>query len=89
MRSVPDGVVVLVGMDDGAVPRRGSGDGDDLLLREPRIGERDVRSEDRQLFLDAVMAATRHLVVAYTGRDERSNARRQPAVPLAELIDLP
>ena len=45
------------------------------------------RSEDRQLLLDAVLAAEEHLVVLYTGADERTNARRPPAVPVGELLD--
>ena len=88
MRSVPYKVVCLIGLDDGAFPRGSGRDGDDVLLREPLVGERDPASEDRQLFLDAIMAAQDHLVITYTGRDERTNAKREPAVPLAELIDL-
>jgi exodeoxyribonuclease V gamma subunit len=87
MRSVPHRVVCLLGLDDGAFPRGAARDGDDLLLREPRIGERDPRSEDRQLLLDALMATTQTLVVTYTGNDERTNAPRPPAVPVTELLD--
>jgi exodeoxyribonuclease V gamma subunit len=87
MRSVPHRVVCLLGLDDGAFPRAAARDGDDLLLRDPRIGERDARSEDRQLLLDALMAATETLVVTYTGNDERTNAVRPPAVPITELLD--
>jgi exodeoxyribonuclease V gamma subunit len=87
MRSVPHRVVCLLGMDDGAFPRQGIADGDDLLAREPRTGERDVRSEDRQLFLDAVCAAEEHLVITYTGADPRSGAEVPPCVPLGELLD--
>ncbi|HEV2812376.1 MAG TPA: exodeoxyribonuclease V subunit gamma, partial [Solirubrobacteraceae bacterium] len=54
MRSVPHRVVGLLGLDDGAFPRKAPRDGDDLMLVDPRIGERDPRSEDRQLLLDAV-----------------------------------
>ncbi len=57
MRSVPHRVVCLLGLDDGVFPRAGSVDGDDVLARAPMTGERDVRSEDRQLFLDAILAA--------------------------------
>ena len=87
MRSVPHRVVCLLGMDDGVFPRAGAQDGDDLLARDPRVGERDARSEDRQAFLDAVTAATEHLVVLYSGADERTGAPRPPAVPLGELLD--
>ncbi|OBJ83694.1 exodeoxyribonuclease V subunit gamma [Mycobacterium asiaticum] len=87
MRSVPHRVVCLVGLDDGVFPRLGVVDGDDVLARCPLTGERDIRSEDRQLLLDAIGAATEHLVITYTGANEYSGQRRPPAVPLAELLD--
>jgi exodeoxyribonuclease V gamma subunit len=88
MRSVPHRVVCLLGVDDGVFPRATHADGDDVLARTPRVGERDPRSEDRQLFLDAIMAAREKLVVLYTGADERTGAPRPPAVPLGELLDV-
>jgi exodeoxyribonuclease V gamma subunit len=87
MRSVPHRVVCLVGLDDGAFPRQSLRDGDDVLVRNPWVGERDPRSEDRQLLLDAVLAAGEHLVITYTGADERTGAEVVPAVPLGELLD--
>lgn len=87
MRSVPHRVVCLVGLDDTVFPRIGAVDGDDVLARAPRTGERDIRSEDRQLLLDAVCAATDTLVITYTGANEYSGQPRPPAVPLAELLD--
>ncbi|MGN6608134.1 MAG: exodeoxyribonuclease V subunit gamma [Jatrophihabitans sp.] len=88
MRSVPHRVVCLVGMDDGVFPRRAVPDGDDVLAREPRTGERDARSEDRQLFLDAVCAAQETLVITYTGADPRTGVEVPPSVPLGELLDV-
>jgi exodeoxyribonuclease V gamma subunit len=88
MRSVPHRVVCLLGLDDGVFPRSTRVDGDDVLARDPRVGERDQRSEDRQLFLDAILAARERLVVLYTGADERTGAERPPAVPLGELLDV-
>ncbi len=87
MRSIPHRVVCLLGLDDGTFPRNPTPDGDDVLARTPRTGERDARSEDRQLLLDAVLAATETLVVTYTGADPHTGARRPPAVPLGELVD--
>ncbi|KGI66929.1 exodeoxyribonuclease V subunit gamma [Mycolicibacterium rufum] len=88
MRSVPHRVVCLVGLDDGVFPRQGVTDGDDALAREPMTGERDSRSEDRQLLLDAIGAATERLVITYTGANEYSGQRKPPAVPLVELLDV-
>ncbi|WP_250007915.1 exodeoxyribonuclease V subunit gamma [Actinoplanes sp. M2I2] len=87
MRSVPHRVICLFGLDDGVFPRGAGLDGDDVLGRIPCVGERDPRGEDRQLLLDAVMAATEVLVLLYSGADERTNAPRPPAVPLDELLD--
>ncbi|MDV3130118.1 exodeoxyribonuclease V subunit gamma [Mycobacterium sp. 21AC1] len=87
MRSVPHRVVCLVGLDDGVFPRLGAVDGDDALARDPVTGERDIRSEDRQLLLDAIGAATQALVITYTGANEYSGQARPPAVPVAELLD--
>jgi exodeoxyribonuclease V gamma subunit len=87
MRSVPHRVVCLLGLDDGVFPRQGSVDGDDVLARDPLTGERDARSEDRQLLLDAILAATQTLVITYTGANEFSGQPRPPAVPLGEVLD--
>ena len=88
MRSVPHRVVCLLGLDDGVFPRHPVNDGDDLLLTDPIVGDRDARSEDRQLLLDALLAATERLVITYEGRDQRTNQERPPAVPVAELLDV-
>jgi len=87
MRSVPHRVVCLLGLDDGAFPRKTARDGDNLLLGEPRVGDRDPRSEDRQLLLDALLAAQETLIITYSGSDERTNAELPPAVPVGELFD--
>ncbi len=88
MRSVPHRVVCLLGLDDGVFPRKTARDGDDLILDDPHVGDRDARAEDRQLLLDALLAATETLVITYAGRDERTNAERPPAVPVGELLDV-
>lgn len=88
MRSVPYRVVCLLGMDDHRFPRSGRVDGDDLLVDNEMIGDSDRGAEDRQLLLDAIMAAGDHLIVTYSGRDELTNAEYPPAVPIAELRDV-
>lgn len=88
MRSVPHRVVCLLGLDDGTFPRQDVSDSDDLLGEAPRVGDRDPRFEDRQLLLDALLAATQALVITYTGRDERTNEDHPPAVPVDELLDV-
>ncbi|GAA4479531.1 exodeoxyribonuclease V subunit gamma [Rhodococcus olei] len=88
MRSVPHRVVALLGLDDEAFPRSPGVDGDNVLARNPLPGERDPRSEDRQLLLDAIGAAGERLLLFHTGRDPVSGAPRPPAIPLSELRDV-
>jgi exodeoxyribonuclease V gamma subunit len=88
MRAVPHRVVCLLGLDDEVFPRTGTRDGDDLVLHDPRVGDHDARLEDRQLLLDALMSANDRVLITYTGKDERTNAPRPPAVPVGELLDV-
>ena len=87
MRSVPHRVVCLLGLDDEAFPRKAPRDGDDIMLTDPHVGDRDPRPEDRQMLLDALMAASDRLIVTYSGNDVRTNIARPPAVPVGELLD--
>jgi exodeoxyribonuclease V gamma subunit len=87
MRTVPHRVVILLGLDDESFPRAGNVNGDDILGRNPCVGERDIRSEDRQLLLDATMSAIDRLVILYTGNDPVTGLRRPPAVPVGEMTD--
>jgi exodeoxyribonuclease V gamma subunit len=84
---VPHRVVCLLGVDDGVFPRKPPPDGDNILADEEWIGDQDVRSEDRQLLLDAIMSARERLVVIFAGCDPRSGAAIPPAVPIGELLD--
>ncbi len=88
MRSVPYRIVCLLGMDDRRFPRGSRDDGDDLLATDELVGDHDRGAEDRQLLLDAVMAAGDTLIVTYAGRDELTNDEYPPAVPVSELQDV-
>ncbi len=88
MRSVPHRVVCLLGLDDTVFPRKAPRDGDDLIVGDPHVGDHDGRTEDRQMLLDALLAAQDRLIITYSGNDERTNAHRPPAVPVGELLDV-
>ncbi len=88
MRSIPYRVVCLLGMDDHRFPRAPRTDGDDLLVGDERVGDPERGAEDRQMLLDALLAAGDYLVVTYSGRDHLTNAVYPAAVPIVELEDL-
>lgn len=92
LRVVPFRVVCLLGMDEAAFPRRES-NGLDPLLRDRRAGiaepgDRDVRADDRLLFLQLLAAARDAFYVSWIGRDAHTNEDRPPSVVVSELIDV-
>jgi len=87
MRSIPFQVVALIGMDDGAFPRRNPPQGFDLMARAPRRGDRSPRDEDRYLFLEALLSARRRLHISYLGQSIKDNSELPPSVLVSELLD--
>jgi len=85
-RAIPFDVVCVLGLDEGAFPRNPSDGGIDLMGRIRRIGDRDVRADDRYLFLETVMSARKRLHLSYIGQGVRDGKSRNPAAPLAELM---
>ncbi|MEK0361343.1 exodeoxyribonuclease V subunit gamma [Pseudomonas sp. CBC3] len=87
MRSLPFRVVCLLGLDDGAFPRRTPPSGFDLIGRHPRRGDRARRLDDRYLLLETLLSAREALYLSYVGRDPRDNAVLPPSVLLSEVLE--
>ncbi len=87
MRSVPFKVIAVAGLDDAAFPRRDRRPAFDLLSGTARVGDRNLRDDDRQLFLDLLLAAESRVVLTYSGNDPRDNAVRAPSIVIDELLD--
>lgn len=87
MRSLPFRVIAVAGLDDGVFPRRERRAAFDLLEHERRPGDRDLRTDDRQLFLDILLAAQERLILSFNGRAVRDNTPCAPSVVLDELLD--
>lgn len=81
---VPHRVVVLLGLDEQQFPRPVVADGDDPLPRQ--AGEPDPSLDDRQAFLDALMAAEETFVVIHRGRDTRTNDEVPAPIPVRDLV---
>ena len=85
-RSIPFRMVAVLGLNEGEFPRGGSDGGLDLMARVRRIGDRDVRSDDRYLFLETLMSTRERLHLGYIGEGVSDGKPRNPAAPLAELM---
>ena len=87
LRNLPFRFVGIIGLDDGAFPAAARPREFDLMTAEPRSGDRQRRLDDRNLFLDLLLAARERLYLSYTGRSIRDNSVRPPSVVVAELLD--
>ena len=87
LRNLPYRVVCAIGMNDGVFPTAGRALEFDLVALAPRRGDRQRRLDERNLFLDLLLAARERLYLSYTGRSVRDNSRKPPSVLVAELLD--
>ena len=87
MRSIPFKVVCLLGLNDGAFPRVRQPLGFDLVAKDPRVGDRTTREDDRYLFLEALLAARERLVITFVGQSIKDGSLLPPSVVVDELLD--
>jgi exodeoxyribonuclease V gamma subunit len=93
MRLLPFRAICLLGMDDGAFPRRDPAGGIDQLVREldgphRRRGDRSLRDDDRFMFLQLLASANDVFYISYLGMDARDGSAREPSVLVNELLDV-
>jgi len=88
MRSIPFKVVGLMGMSEQDFPRKAPLRSFDLIEKFPRTGDKNVRSEDRYLFLEALISARENFIITYTGSDIRDNSPIPCSAIVSEFIDV-
>jgi exodeoxyribonuclease V gamma subunit len=87
LRALPYRVICLLGMNDGAFPSAHRPCEFDLMALRPQSGDRQRRLDERNLFLDLILAARQRIYLSYSGRSIRDNSVVPPSVLLAELLD--
>lgn len=87
LRYAPHRVVAFLGLNDGTYPAPEAGRGFDLLDHAARPGDPATRAMEKQLFLDAVMAAGDRLILSTVGRSQKDNAERAASVCLDAFLD--
>jgi exodeoxyribonuclease V gamma subunit len=83
LQHIPCRVLVVAGMQDDKFPGSHKAPAWDLLRCDPRVWDRNARVDDRQLFLDALLAATDRLVITAAVRNPRTMKER----PFSSCVD--
>ncbi len=85
LRSIPAKVIAVLGLDEGAFPRRDVELGFDLMASKLLPGDRSGAKEDRYLFLEALMSARENFWCFYNGRSRQTGKKLESSVILDEL----
>jgi exodeoxyribonuclease V gamma subunit len=88
MRAIPFRVVCLLGMDDESFPRNVARSSFDLIAEHPKPGDRSLRDDDRQLFLEALLSARDALHISYVGMSAQDGSERPASVLVDQLLRL-
>ena len=86
MRSIPFKVVVLLGLNFDKFPRRENKIGFNLMEQKRMKGDRNVKDNDKHLFLETIMSAQEYLYMSYIGQSAKDNTTLPPSALLDELI---
>lgn len=87
LRNLPYRIVCVIGLNEGSFPSDSKPAEFDLMQFAPRLGDRQRRLDDRNLFLDLLLAARERLYLSYVGRSVRDDSPLPPSVLVAELLD--
>lgn len=83
MRSVPFTVVAMLGMNYDKFPRKEKPVSFNLMAKEKRKGDRNIRENDKHLFLETLLSAKDFFYISFVGQSITSNAH----VPASALVD--
>ncbi|MES1939002.1 exodeoxyribonuclease V subunit gamma [Salinisphaera sp. T5B8] len=87
LRAVPFRVVCVLGMNDDAFPRQDTARAFNVMFDAPRLGDRNIRDDDRLLFLQALTAARDAFYISYLGQDMHTGESLPPSPIVGETLE--
>jgi exodeoxyribonuclease V gamma subunit len=87
-RSIPFRVIALIGLNDQSFPRKQTSPDFDIMARQPRNGERNRKQEDRNLFLESILAAGEIHYCSYLGQSPVDNETIPPSPIVSEWTEM-
>lgn len=83
MRSVPFKIVGMLGMDFDKFPRKEKPLSFSILQREKLKGDRNIKENDKHLFLENLLSAKEFLYISFIGKSSKEGS----AIPPSSLVD--
>ena len=87
MRSIPFKVVALLGLNFDKFPRTDNKVSFDLMSKEKRKGDRNIKENDKHLMLETLLSAEEYLYISYIGQSVKDNSQLPPSALVDELLD--
>ncbi|PIE74873.1 MAG: exodeoxyribonuclease V subunit gamma [Deltaproteobacteria bacterium] len=87
MRSIPFKMIALCGMNESDFPRQYFTPEFDLIMKHGRKGDRNIRDDDKYIFLEALISAGKYFYISYTGKDYKTDSIISPSVVVSEFAD--
>lgn len=88
VRSIPFKIIALIGLNGSDFPRKQITPDFDLMAQNPLPGERNRKNEDRNLFLESIMAAGDIHYCSYIGQSPVDNEEIPPSTIVSEWADV-
>jgi exodeoxyribonuclease V gamma subunit len=87
MRSIPFKVVALLGLNFDKFPRKEVSVDFDLIKSAPKPGDRNIKENDKHLFLETLLSAKNYFYISYIGQNVKDNSALPPSALVDEFLD--
>jgi exodeoxyribonuclease V gamma subunit len=87
MRSIPFKVVALLGLNFDKFPRKEVAVDFDLIKHSPKPGDRNIKENDKHLFLETLLSARDYFYISYIGQNVKDNSALPPSALVDEFLD--
>jgi len=87
MRSIPFKVVSVLGLNFDKFPRKENNLSFNLMENDRRKGDRNVKENDKHLFLETLLSAQEYFYISYIGQSVKDNSPIPPSALVDELLD--
>ncbi len=87
MRSIPFKVVAMLGMNFDKFPRKENKLSFNLIESQRRKGDRNVKDNDKHLFLETILSAEESFYLSFIGRSAKDGTKIPPSSLVDELVE--